>query len=123
MSSGERCKECRQWVPATELKCLCGWKPARVTASVSVVVDHCCKYQARGRRCTLPGSMSPSTHGSGTWYCQGHYLSLGDPKKGEEWLDYVEKHYAEIMEARRDWRSTLHTQFKTLITRSNSNEN
>lgn len=114
MSNGKRCKECRQWLAASEVQCSCGWKPERVVIEAPVVADHGCRYQSKnkGRRCRLPGSMSPSIHKSDTWYCIGHYRSLGNPKEGEDWFEYAELHYEEIMESLRDWRDKLHKDYK-----------
>jgi hypothetical protein len=101
MSEGQRCVECKQWIAKGRSKCSCGGKIP--TMDMCVVTDRGCQYQSKSRCCPLPGSINPSTHNGGRWYCGGHYHSLGDPGKGEEWLDYVDKHYDEIMEIRRDW--------------------
>ena len=120
MSKGERCRECQQWIAASDMKCSCGFIPARVNECVQA--DHNCCYQLQGQRCKLPGSISHSTHANGTWYCSGHYRSLGNPKEGEEWFHYVEQHFDEIIDQLTDWRRKLHQDNQSIIIRRKTNE-
>lgn len=105
MKANQRCFECKQWIAVGEAKCSCGWYVPR--AEMIVPPNHDCQYQNSYRGCKLPGTMSHSTHGGGIWHCSFHHHSLGDPKKGEDLLDYIERHYEEIMGDRLDWRRKL----------------
>ncbi len=119
MKKGERCRECQQWVNVEQAKCICGWQATKT--EVIVTPDSDCRYQSKGRRCKLPGSMSDSTRASEFWYCSLHWQSIGDPRKGEEFFNYIEPHYDEIMAGRRDWRRDLH-KLKTIVIRKIENE-
>ena len=101
----ERCFECKQFLSAGQARCSCGWQlPKKKTACA----NYDCQYQSKGRRCRLDGTMSHSTHANANWYCVYHYRSMGDPKQGEEMLQYIESNYQEIKTARIDWRRNLH---------------
>lgn len=111
------CPECGKALSAKYKRCSCGWRKEHEV--VPVQADHGCQYQSKGRRCTLSGTMSHSTHASEIWHCHLHYHSLGDPKKGEELLDYIENHYDEIMASQRDWHLSLHEQQTMIIRKIN----
>lgn len=96
MSKVQRCPDCRQWLDSDE--CYCGWKS--VTANTG---DHRCIFQHSGKRCPYPGTISPSTHASSTWYCLGHYQNKDDQKKCIEILLDAEKNFIAVIEERIHW--------------------
>jgi hypothetical protein len=99
MSTKQRYGECKYLLPNDVTECICGWK----TRKAIVITDHRCQYQSSGRCCPLPGTMCHHPYGN-TWYCSGHWQTLGDPQLGEAVLQDAEKNYHAILEVRRDWR-------------------
>ena len=42
--------------------------------TVAVLAHQCCN-EVRGQRCAKPGTISPTTKGTGPWFCADHYLA------------------------------------------------
>jgi len=103
MTNNNACPECGKIYSTKFKKCNCGWSdPDREAVS-----DYGCQYRVNARRCPLPGSMSTSLYGLGTWYCSDHWFSLGNSQLGEAILLNAEKNYQTIIQNRRDWRRNL----------------
>lgn len=55
------------------------------------MVDLLCQWNDHGVRCRVRGSISPSTDGSGPWYCSEHWKALRGSitrhkaNPGDEW--------------------------------------
>ncbi len=58
-----------------------------------------CRFELNGRRCPLPGTMSPSPYAKENWYCNGHWLALGDSKISEAILRDAEARYGKFTAA------------------------
>lgn len=104
MNAKRRCPECNQNLITEVMDCSCGWRAGQ---SEQMPADHRCQYQVRGRRCPLPGTISPSIRGNGPWYCSEHWRNLGEAQLGEAILINAEKNYESILEERIDWRRKL----------------
>jgi hypothetical protein len=103
--TSSNCPECGSQLPARSRRCSCGW--LRSEYREAAIVDHRCQYSFTGRRCPLPGTMSPYTNGS-TWYCRRHYRTLGDSRLAEIEFHYIEANLKKIMdEEYPDWRKKL----------------
>ena len=97
------CPDCKARLGKNKV-CSCGWinkeKPA-------VVSDGRCVYRLGERRCPLPGTLSPHTSKSDTWYCSGHFWSQNDSSLAEAHLKYAEENYEQILEEMVSWRAKL----------------
>ncbi len=98
MNAKQYCDECKQLLIKNATNCACGWHADKTSVS-----DRRCQYRNHRRRCPLPGTVSPYLYGKTTWYCSGHYSSIGDPKLGDAVLLDAELNYQKILLKRRDW--------------------
>lgn len=101
MTKKHRCPECNQWLDIDVSDCECGWKAMK--AAAPGIADHRCVYTNSGLRCPYPGTISPSTLASTSWYCSDHYQSLSDQKRGLEILMEAETNYESVMDGRIHW--------------------
>lgn len=79
------CKQCGK--PVDGLDCpYCGYSETGKTVKAKAAVDplrFVCQFITEGQRCAKAGSISPSTHGDGPWYCWEHYrTAMGMSKLG-----------------------------------------
>jgi hypothetical protein len=106
MTSRNSCPECGNTLSVRTKRCTCGWR--KTEQQEAPRADHRCRYMVGERRCLLPGTISPNTHGSVTWYCRRHYHTLDDPRLGEAELRYIEENYQQILKDEyTDWRRDL----------------
>lgn len=106
MKQAQQCPECKQWLARNVTVCSCGKRIE--DESMPQKADFRCQYVAHGRRCPLPGTVSPSLYGANCpWYCSEHERYLGDPDRCEEILNHNERDFERIMEDRIDWRAKL----------------
>jgi|SRR5579872_5923458 len=105
MSSKKSCPECRQSLAINISECVCGWKQPKT--AVIKKRDYRCEYVIGERRCPLPGGISSAIHGSGTWFCGGHWRALSDPKLSEAILRDAEENYEQLMQLRKTRRNKL----------------
>lgn len=71
-----QCPECNGFLKPNARKCSCGWalKPLGKTGSTPFDPDHFrCEWRSGSERCHYAGTSSADTHGSGPWYCSGHF--------------------------------------------------
>jgi len=105
MNTKKRCPECNHYLVSE--RCECGFRvPNDKEMTTELIPDHLCQYRTNGKRCPLPGTMSPNIRGN-TWYCCEHWRHLGDPKMCETILINAEINYEKIMDERIDWRRKL----------------
>jgi ribosomal protein S27AE len=100
------CPECGNSLSTNNKRCSCGWQ--KQEGKTREIADLRCTYVISEKRCPLPGTMSPYSHGSGRWYCRRHYKTLDDPRLGEAELRYINKNFQNIIETEyQDWREKL----------------
>jgi hypothetical protein len=106
MAINNDCPECGNTLSPRSQRCSCGW--VKVERKEPARADHRCAFTTSGRRCPLPGTMSPFPAGNSWWYCRRHYQTLSDPRLGEVELRYIEENYQRILnEEYVDWRKKL----------------
>jgi hypothetical protein len=105
MSQSNSCPECGKSLLLTEKDCTCGWSQKQ--QPVPAYSDYRCRYQLDARRCPLPGTISSSPYGIGSWYCAGHWYYLTNPSKSEAILTDAEKNYHDILQRRHESRKFI----------------
>ncbi|MDR3490991.1 MAG: hypothetical protein P4M12_02970 [Gammaproteobacteria bacterium] len=103
--SSTSCPECGNTLSAKANRCSCGW--LKVRKEVLTTIDYRCAYMHTGRRCPLPGTITPHYRGKALWYCRRHYQALDDLKAGESVLRDAESNHEHFLEEQRDWRRKL----------------
>lgn len=86
-----KCPDCSADLKPRSTACECGWRKefkARrydgdSTARGADFEPLCCQWEADGRRCRYPGTISADTHGGGRWYCAAHD-QCADPLLGAQ---------------------------------------
>ena len=68
------CPRCDTELPGDAVSCPCGWR-ARGEPQAAVGPALCC-WNDHGEDCKYRGIISPSTNGSGPWYCREHWYEL-----------------------------------------------
>jgi len=68
------CPRCDNELPEGARACSCGWR-AKGEPAASAGPTMCC-WNDHGIDCKHRGIMSPSTNGSGPWYCREHWYEL-----------------------------------------------
>lgn len=87
-----KCQECGT-VKVKDFKvCECGWSKQDV--EVRRVV-RTCEFENNGKRCPLPGTISPSIREGGSFYCSYHFQSPGGD--AEILMRYISKYFLEII--------------------------
>lgn len=69
------CPECKSSLSDNAKGCTCGWIQPR---QKNITTNFRCNFIDEEKRCDLPGSICPSTHGNGSWYCSEHWRTLND---------------------------------------------
>ena len=79
------CPRCYSDLPVGAQSCSCGWQ-SRAGVNQAAGPAMCC-WNDHGVTCRARGILSPSTNGSGPWYCREHgYKLRGYPDMQAEGL-------------------------------------
>jgi hypothetical protein len=97
------CPECGESLSANARKCSCGWNKSESNQKK----DHRCIFVLNGKRCNLPGSLSPSVKKSDDWMCKYHFLNRDDFHESSRWVSFIENHFHEIVHFRKHYQTNF----------------
>ena len=102
MQSLSRCPECEQNISSRAYGCRCGWRAASQEKTPDSRFQ--CGFVFKNKRCRFIGRISPSTKGTGVWYCKAHWLALDNLAQSIKILEESENSTHQEASDEKDWR-------------------
>ena len=97
------CPECGNSISESARKCKCGW----LKTENEKKHDPQCDFVLNGKRCSLPGSISPATHKSDDWRCKYHFENRDSFSLSAKWSKFIEENYHEIIHFREHYQTNF----------------